>query len=96
MIIKSMEQFGKALDDGVEMEYTPTLDNLWQDFEGDASLLRYRELIEARRIRTKPRTVTVRVYTNGEGGEPIDVQMVREQHITPWPCSEDHEITLRD
>lgn len=82
MIIKTFGQLGKCIDDGVEMEFEcwevggdrgegTHFEALRPSLYGFATL---QDLLEEGRIRTKPKTVDVRMYFDDDD-EPCQVDL---------------------
>jgi len=90
MIIESMEQFGKAVDEGKELELllSKGIDDP-EEYWGP--LARYRaswgeinDLIKEDRIRTAPTTTYYRIYKIIDGGPQSQCLRILEQTI-PFP-----------
>ena len=92
MIIKTMEQVGKCMDDGVELEFQVQKDGIWKTtkiaaiYHGfNASLMScWISYIEQGRIRTKPHTVDVVIETFD--GTVINAYLNREVTIPINPA----------
>ena len=64
MIIETMEQLGKCIDDGVELEmYFPDPSAHWGKINRTLNWGVVPEAVEEGRIRTKPRTVKLTIRT---------------------------------
>ena len=68
MIIKNMEEFGKAVDEGKELEMLNHRCHRWQPLSFfELEIEKVRAYIEASSIRTKPKTTYYRVIRNQYG-----------------------------
>ena len=98
MIIETMEQLGKCIDDDVELERQgyPSTDRSWEALQSSLALCNLEKLIEDSRIRTKPHTVDVQLVT--VDGKPVDIYLTEGQEV---PINAEravsfHTITLED
>ena len=86
MIIETMEQLGKCIDDGVELEmYFPDPSAHWGKINRTLNWGVVPEAVEEGRIRTKPRTVEVRLYFD-QYGDPCQVDLADEGAREGVPC----------
>ena len=97
MIVKTMKQVGEAVDDKtvlqIELHSQKFPDGEWKDIElGGYSIAAIAANVIAGRIRTKPRTVDVRLFYREEDEEPYRVEFAIPEF--KGARTTDHTITL--
>ena len=85
MIIETMEQLGKCIDDGVELEFHHHPTSGWKRLMYSGMISEYKTYCDDGRIRTKPRTVEVRLYFD-QYGDPCQVDLADEGAREGVPC----------